>query len=158
MTDKILNKSDTLDRRDTSADGKTLTPNPTSHNQFDEDKKVIDRDETRDLISSEKVDGTAVFDRAGEKLGSIHHFMVGKRSGKVRYAVMSFGGLFGMGEDYYPLPWAALTYDTDRRGYVVKLSKDQLDKDKAPHFPQASEPEWNRAYDEKIEGYYISFA
>lgn len=64
--------------------------------------------ETPDLISSEKVDGTAVYNREGEKLGAIHHFMVGKRDGRVYYAVMSFGGLFGMGVDHYPLPWGVL--------------------------------------------------
>jgi hypothetical protein len=70
----------------------------------DTNSDPIGRDETHDLISSEKVDGTAVYNRQGERLGSIHHFMVGKRDGKVRYAVLSFGGLFGMGENYYPLP------------------------------------------------------
>lgn len=157
MTDRMHNKSDTLDSRNTSGDTKTISPNGPGTNAFDDDKKVIDRDETRDLISSDKVDGTAVFDRSGEKLGTIHHFMVSKRGGKVRYAVMSFGGLFGMGEDFYPLPWASLTYDTDKGGYMVKLSKGQLDKDKAPHFPRTGEPEWNRAFDEKVEAYYISF-
>ncbi len=157
MTNNIPNKSATLDRRDTSADSTRSTPIGADRDKFDNDKKMIDRDETRDLISSEKVEGTKVFDRSGEKLGSIHHFMVNKRSGKVRYAVMSFGGLFGMGEDYYPLPWASLTYDTDKNGYVVNLTKDQLDKEKAPRFPRSSEPEWNRAYDEQIESYYIAF-
>jgi len=45
--------------------------------------------------------------------------MVGKRSGQVAYAVMSFGGLFGLGEKQYPLPWNELTYDTSRGGYVI---------------------------------------
>jgi hypothetical protein len=52
--------------------------------------------------------------------------MVGKRSGRVAYAVMSFGGWLGMGESYHPLPWNTLTYDTDLGGYVVGLTKDRL--------------------------------
>jgi hypothetical protein len=83
-------------------------------------------DETRDLIASDKVEGTAVYDRNGERLGSVYNFMVGKRSGRVAYAVMSFGGWLGMGESYHPLPWHTLTYDTDRGGYVVSLSKERL--------------------------------
>jgi len=83
-------------------------------------------DETRDLIASDKVEGTAVYDRKGERLGSVYNFMVGKRSGQVAYAVMSFGGWLGMGESYHPVPWSTLTYDTDRGGYVVGLTKESL--------------------------------
>ena len=46
--------------------------------------------------------------------------------GRVAYAVMSFGGWLGMGESYHPLPWNALTYDTEFGGYVVSLDKDRL--------------------------------
>lgn len=138
---------------DTAETAKATQP----RNEFDNNSTKLAREGTRELISSEKVDGTAVFDRTGEKLGSIHHFMVGKRAGKVRFAVMSFGGLFGMGEDYYPLPWTSLTYDTELDGYKVNLTKDQLDKDKAPHFARDKEPEWNRDFDQRIDSYYIAF-
>ena len=60
---------------------------------------------TGNLIASDRVEGTAVYDRAGERLGTVHNFMVDKRSGQVAYAVMSFGGFLGMGESYHPLPW-----------------------------------------------------
>ena len=66
-------------------------------------------DETARLIASNKVEGTAVFDRAGEQLGTVYNFMVDKVSGQVAYAVMSFGGFLGIGESYHPLPWRALT-------------------------------------------------
>jgi hypothetical protein len=83
-------------------------------------------DETWSLIGSDKVEGTAVYDSQGEKLGSVYNFMVDKRSGHVAYAVMSFGGWLGMGESYHPLPWSALTYDTALGGYRVSVSKDRL--------------------------------
>ena len=67
--------------------------------------------ETGDLIASDKVEGTAVYDRNGTKLGSVYNFMVEKRSGHVAYAVMSFGGFLGMGSSYHPLPWNQLTYE-----------------------------------------------
>ena len=76
-------------------------------------------DETDELIASNEVEGTAVYNRQGERIGTLHHFMVGKRSGQVAYAVMSFGGLFGLREKHYPLPWNELTYDTGRGGYVI---------------------------------------
>ena len=83
-------------------------------------------DETDRLIASDKVEGTAVYNRQGERLGSVYNFMVDKRSGQVEYAVMSFGGFLGIGDSYHPLPWKALTYDTGQGGYVVDLDKDRL--------------------------------
>lgn len=119
---------------------------------YDDDDNTLARDETQELISSEKVDGTAVYNRQGERLGTIHHFMVGKRDGRVRYAVMNFGGLFGMGERYHPLPWDVLTYDTDQGGYVVDLDRNRLEG--APSYERDNEPTYDRAYDERVYGYY----
>jgi uncharacterized protein YrrD len=61
-------------------------------------------DETDRLIASNKVEGTAVYDRDGNKLGSVYNFMVDKQSGQVEYAALSFGGFLGVGTDYHPLP------------------------------------------------------
>ena len=69
---------------------------------------ALENRETYDLIGSDKVEGTAVYRSNGDKIGHIARVMIGKRSGKVGYAVMSFGGFMGIGEDYYPLPWSLL--------------------------------------------------
>jgi len=114
---------------------------------------TLKTDETQELISSEKVDGTSVYSRDGDKLGSIHHVMVGKRDGRVRYAVLSFGGLFE-GDRYYPLPWGALTYNTDLDGYEIALEKEQLKN--SPSFERGSEPAFDADYDRKLQGYYDS--
>jgi PRC-barrel domain protein len=68
-------------------------------------------DEALDLIASDKVEGTTAYDRNATKLGSVHNFMVNKRSGQVAYAVLSFGGFLGMGSSYHPLPWKQLVYE-----------------------------------------------
>ncbi len=113
-------------------------------------------DETDRLISSNKVEGTAVYDRQGESLGSIYNFMVDKRSGHVEYAVLSFGGFLGIGEDYYPLPWKALTYDTALGGYVVDLDKDRLRN--APNYAASDNPDWRDPdYGRRIDDYYGTF-
>ena len=78
--------------------------------------------------------------------------MVGKRDGKVRYAVLSFGGLFGMGERFHPLPWDALTYNTELGGYEIGIDKELL-KD-SPSFESGSEPTYDTDYDREIQGYY----
>ena len=83
----------------------------------------IELDETSDIISSNKVEGTSVYDSEGNNLGSIYNFMVNKRSGQVEYAALRFGGFLGIGSDYYPIPWDMLTYDTDKGGYQVDISE-----------------------------------
>ncbi|WP_022681369.1 PRC-barrel domain-containing protein [Sphingobium bisphenolivorans] len=105
-----------------------------------------------DLIASDRVEGTAVYNREGEKLGRISNFMVDKRSGQVRYAVLSFGGFLGMGHDHYPLPWSMLSYDTDLGGYVVDLSKEMLD-DAPRHLPH-EQPDYDEAYGRNVFQYY----
>ncbi|MBT0671531.1 PRC-barrel domain-containing protein [Novosphingobium profundi] len=112
----------------------------------------IATNETDRLIASNKVEGTNVYNAQREKLGSIYNFMVEKRSGKAEYAVLQFGGLFGLGSDYYPLPWDVLTYDTDQGGYVVNLDKSVLEK--APRYAGDSEPAYDRAYGREVYGYY----
>jgi PRC-barrel domain len=109
-------------------------------------------DETRDLIASDKVEGTAVYDRNGEHLGSVYNFMVGKRSGQVAYAVMSFGGWLGMGESYHPLPWHTLTYDTARGGYVVSLTKERLRN--APSHKVDADTASDAAYWRRVKDYW----
>ena len=113
-------------------------------------------DETDRLIASNKVEGTAVYDRQGERLGSVYNFMVDKRSGQVAYAVMSFGGFLGLGQSYHPLPWRVLTYDTGQGGYVVDLDKDRL-RD-APSYSGSEAPDWSDpSYGRRIDDYYGPF-
>ncbi len=90
------------------------------------DTEQVTADETGTLISADKVQGTPVYDSAGERLGTIDSLMLNKRSGKVAYAVMSFGGFLGIGERYHPLPWDKLTYDVDKGGYNVGATTDEL--------------------------------
>ncbi|RSY81939.1 PRC-barrel domain containing protein [Sphingomonas koreensis] len=112
----------------------------------------IATDETERLIASNKVEGTSVFDAQGEKLGTIYNFMVNKDSGQVEYAVLQFGGLFGLGADYYPLPWEKLSYDVDEGGYVVDIDKEALED--APRYGDDTEPAYDRAYGEQVYGHY----
>ena len=109
-------------------------------------------DETSELIASDKVEGTEVYNRQGEHLGEVHNFMVNKRTGQVEYAVMSFGGLLGIGESYHPLPWKALTYDTSKGGYVVDLDKRKLEG--APTYRAGEEPMYDREYGRSLSDYY----
>jgi hypothetical protein len=108
--------------------------------------------ETTSLIASDKVEGTAVYGADQRKIGSLERVMIDKISGKVAYAVLSFGGFLGMGEDFYPMPWSTLKYDTNLGGYLVNLTKDQLDS--APKFNESRGWNWNRENDRQVHDYY----
>ena len=101
----------------------------------------IEARETGTLIGSDKVEGTAVYGRDNEKIGEIERIMIEKTSGCVSYAVLSFGGFLGIGDDHYPLPWNSLKYDTDIGGYRIGVTENQLNG--APKY--ADESSWNWA-------------
>jgi len=105
-----------------------------------------------DMIASDRVEGTTVYNRQGDKLGHISNFMVDKVSGHVRYAVLSFGGFLGIGNDHYPLPWSMLAYDTHKGGYVVELAKEVLDN--APRYTNDLRPDYDDQYGRSIYRYY----
>jgi sporulation protein YlmC with PRC-barrel domain len=120
------------------------------------ERDVQDRaavDFAHELISSRRVEGTPVYNRDDEKLGTVHSVMIEKRSGKVAYAVMSFGGLLGFAERVHPIPWEMLTYDVDRDGYVVDLDRDTLRHAPTMNLDEADRP-YDRKYDEEVSAYY----
>ncbi len=98
------------------------------------------------LVSSEDIEGTTVYDPTGNKIGEIDHLMIDRVSGNVRYAVMSFGGFLGLGHSHYPLPWDSIKYDTAREGYTTNITESQL-KD-APEFSDDSwrDREWEEQW------------
>jgi hypothetical protein len=104
------------------------------------------------LIVSDRIDGTVVYGFGGSKIGSIRQMMIDKITGKVAYAVLSFGGFLGMGDEYYPLPWSTLKYDTNLGGFRVNLTKDQLDR--APKYQQNEEWDYSRANDQRVHDHY----
>src|SRR5205823_6588515 len=62
------------------------------------------------LIASDRVEGSAVYDRSGRHIGTIERVMIDKISGKIAYAVLTFGGFLGFGQKHFPTPWDALKY------------------------------------------------
>ena len=113
----------------------------------------LQADESNRLISSEKVDGTAVYNRAGDRLGTVDHLMIDKHSGQVEYAVMSCGGFLGIGESYSPVPWPALTYDPGMGGYVTDADRSRLER--APRYTGSALPNWSdRDYTRRVDEYW----
>ena len=108
--------------------------------------------ETHDLIASDKVEGTKVYDPSGEHIGSVERILIEKRSGKVSYAVLSFGGFLGMGHEHYPLPWSKLNYDESLGGYRTYVSKSQLEG--APKYDDDNDDFWSAENGRRVYDYY----
>jgi hypothetical protein len=105
------------------------------------------------LIASDRVEGTPVRRSDGEKLGTIERLMIDKTSGKVAYAVMSFGGFLGMGEGHHTIPWQALTYNTALDAYEVNLTDDQL-REAPRRTGEGRDPSFDRDWEEHVHRYY----
>jgi sporulation protein YlmC with PRC-barrel domain len=106
--------------------------------------------ETVSLIGSDKVQGTAVYDADGEKIGSIERVMIEKISGRVSYAVLSFGGFLGIGDDFYPLPWPSLKYNVDLGGYQTLVPIEKIKG--APKYARNAAWDWDNAHG--VDDYY----
>lgn len=116
-------------------------------------------DSEHKLILSSRVNGTPVFNDTGERIGHVDDLSIERVSGKVVYAIMSFGGFLGIGEKFHPLPWSLLDYDPERGGYVVQLDRAALEA--APNYDRQELRELGGqsevGYDQRIFGYYGAY-
>lgn len=105
-----------------------------------------------DLVDSDDVIGTNVYDADGEHVGKVESLVIGKMDGRMAHAVLSFGGLWGLGSDYYPIPWSALSYDEDLEGFRINIAKEQVEN--GPKYNPDVEYDWSAESDRKIQDYY----
>lgn len=77
-------------------------------------------------IRAKRVIGTRVNDATGKKIGEVEDIVLDKKSNDIMFTVVSFGGFLGIGEKYHPLPWSTLDYDKEEGGYVINLTREQL--------------------------------
>ena len=97
------------------------------------------------LMGADTLLGNDVFNTANEDLGDIKEFMIDMSTGRIAYAVLSFGGFLGMGDKLFAVPWEALELDTDSHRFVLDVDKETLknapgfDKD---HWPSMADPSW----------------
>jgi sporulation protein YlmC with PRC-barrel domain len=98
-----------------------------------------------ELMGAHTLLGNDVYNQKGEDLGDIKEFMIDMATGRVAYAVLSFGGMLGLGDKLFAVPWAALTLDTTAKRFTLNALKDSLkdapgfDKD---HWPTMSDQAW----------------
>lgn len=97
------------------------------------------------LMGANTLIGNDVYNQADEDLGDIKEIMLDMESGKIAYAVLSYGGILGMGEKLFAVPWGALTLDTKNKRFILNVEKDKLEN--APGFdkddwPDSPHPSW----------------
>lgn len=110
-------------------------------------------DPTGHLIAANQVQGTMVYNTKLEKLGSVEDVMIDKVSGRIAYAILTFGGFLGIGDKYYPLPWEKLSYSTELGGYVVDVDRETLEG--APSYSDAATASWHdEAWGKDIYAHY----
>jgi sporulation protein YlmC with PRC-barrel domain len=118
---------------------------------FSKEDSMAIKESTGSLIGSDKVEGTAVYGANNEKIGSIERVMIEKTTGQVSYAVLSFGGFFGLGDDHYPVPWNLLKYDTELGGYRTDISGNRMKG--APKHGTETVWDWS-AGSKEVDDYY----
>ena len=119
---------------------------------YDDNHQGLPIDETGRLIASNKVEGTSIYGRNGDRLGTTYNLMIDKFTGQVEYAVMAYGGFLGMGARYYPLPWRVLEYDPREGGYRIDMTR--RDFEHAPNFSRDDEPRFTRDYKRRVNNWY----
>jgi sporulation protein YlmC with PRC-barrel domain len=101
-----------------------------------------------EVMDAATLHGDSVVGADGDTLGKIEAIMLDVRSGRIAYAVLTFGGVFGMGTKLFAIPWSALTLDAVEKRFVLSASKEQLgnapgfDKD---HWPSMADQSWAAA-------------
>ena len=105
------------------------------------------------LVASDRVEGTAVRRSEGKKIGTIERLMIDKLSGHVAYAILSFGGILGMGQKHLPVPWSRMQYSPALEAYEINLTDEELAK--APSYAADKEFDWgDRKRETEIHQYY----
>lgn len=103
------------------------------------------------LVAGSEVQGRPVYSASGEKVGKIADLLIDKASGRAVYALMSFDGFLGVGTRYYPLPWAKLDYDPDKRGFSSRLSREEIENGPAVVEKEVGD---EIAWRERVHDYY----
>ncbi|MEO5810703.1 MAG: PRC-barrel domain-containing protein [Rhodanobacter sp.] len=107
------------------------------------------------FLSASTLNGDTVKNHKGESVGDLKDIMIDTTSGKVAYGVLSFGGVLGMGEKLFAVPWDALTVDGSNKQLLLNVDKEKL-KD-APGFDKDHWPNFaDQAFTDKMRAYYVS--
>lgn len=108
----------------------------------------------RPVVESDRVEGTAVYDRNNAQIGTIKRLIIEKASGRVLYVDVTFGGLFGMGVHHRTIPWDKLTYDKELEGYHIDVTEEQLRA--APVFAGERKGTLDTKHEQEMRNYWLN--
>lgn len=97
------------------------------------------------VLSASTLTGDAVVNRQGERLGTLKEIMIDLERGEIGYAVLSRGGMVGIGEKLFAIPWGAFSVDTEDEKLILDLDPDALDESDgfdADNWPQFNDQDW----------------
>lgn len=107
----------------------------------------------RHTLSASTLNGDQVVNAQGEDLGHIEDLMIDLNSGRISYAVLSFGGFLGMGDKLFAVPWESLQVDTENKRMIFNVTKERLEN--APGFDKNNWPDFaDRQWGESVYNYY----
>lgn len=107
----------------------------------------------RRVLAADTLTGDKVVNLQNEDLGKIEHLMIDLGTGRIAYAVLSFGGFLGMGDKLFAIPWSALTVDTFEKRFILQVDKELLKR--APGFDKEQWPNMaDRAWGTQVFKYY----
>jgi len=105
------------------------------------------------ILSASSIANDSVCNPQGEKLGDIKDVMIDVRSGRIAYAVLSFGGFLGIGDKLFAIPWSMLTVDASRKELILNVTKEQLEK--AEGFDKDNWPDFaDTSFHDRTHGYW----
>jgi sporulation protein YlmC with PRC-barrel domain len=105
------------------------------------------------LVESDRVEGTTVYDKNGNNIGSVRRLMIDKMSGRVAYVVIAFNTFLGLGGEEYTLPWSKLTYDPSLEGFRTDVTAERVRG--APAFYRDRDYDWtDRARERELHDYW----
>src|SRR5712671_6609621 len=93
----------------------------------------------RRVLAASTLAGDGVRNAAGEDLGKIDEIMIDIPTGRVAYAVLSFGGFLGMGDKLFAVPWSALKVDEDKKCFILDVDRGTIEA--APGFDKNNWPD-----------------
>jgi sporulation protein YlmC with PRC-barrel domain len=105
-------------------------------------------------ILASKVKGTAVYNSAGEQIGTVEDIVLDKLSNNIMFVVLGSGGVLGLGEKYRPIPWSILDFDQSRNGYVVPMDKMSMQKAPAYRMEDLTKDDGEHAIRAETYSYY----
>ena len=106
----------------------------------------------RNLLASGTLIGDKVVNQKNEDIGTIEEFMIALDSGRIAYAVMSFGGMLHFGNKFFAVPWKVLRVDQDNKCFVINVDKERLEK--APGFDKDHWPDMTPEWTSEVNSFY----